>query len=56
MHWYSVLPPVIAIIIVFWRKEVILALILAIFSAELLLAYSNKVENVFEIGFDGTIG
>ncbi len=56
MHWYSVLPPIIAIIIVFWRKEVILALILAIFSAELLLAYSRKIENVFEIGFDGTIG
>jgi Na+/H+ antiporter NhaC len=56
MHWYSVLPPIIAIIVVFWRKEVILALILAIFSAELLLAYSMQVENVFEIGFDGTIG
>jgi Na+/H+ antiporter NhaC len=39
MYWYSILPPIIAIIIVFWRKEVILALVMAILSAELLLAY-----------------
>jgi tetracycline resistance efflux pump len=42
MHWYSILPPVIAIIIVFWRKEVILALVAAILSAEWLLAHQNK--------------
>ena len=52
MHWYSILPPVIAIIIVFWRKEVILALIAAILSAEWLLAYQNKTE----VLFTGTIG
>ena len=52
MHWYSILPPVIAIIIAFWRKEVILALLAAILSAEFLLAYQNKTE----VFFTGTIG
>lgn len=52
MHWYSVLPPIIAIVIVFWRKEVILALVAAILSAEWLLAYQNKTE----VLFTGTIG
>jgi len=52
MHWYSILPPIIAIIIAFWRKEVILALLAAILSAEFLLAYQNKTE----IFFTGTIG
>jgi Na+/H+ antiporter NhaC len=47
MHWYSILPPVIAIIIVFWRKEVILALVMAILSAEFLLAFQNQSEVVF---------
>jgi Na+/H+ antiporter NhaC len=56
MHWYSILPPLIAIIVVFWRKEVILALVLAIVSSELLLAYSQQIENVFAIGFVGSIG
>jgi Na+/H+ antiporter NhaC len=36
MDWLSVVPPVVAIIVVLWRKEVIVALLLAIFSAELL--------------------
>ncbi len=35
-EWLSVLPPIIAIAIVLWRREVILALFLAVFSAELL--------------------
>lgn len=52
MHWYSILPPIIAIVIVFWRKEVILALVAAILSAEWLLAYQNKTE----VLFTGTIG
>lgn len=52
MHWYSVIPPIIAIVIVFWRKEVIMALIAAIVSAELLLAYQKKTE----VLFTGTIG
>ncbi len=36
MDWISVIPPIVAIIVVLWRKEVIIALLLAIFSAELL--------------------
>lgn len=47
MHWYSILPPIIAIVIVFWRKEVILALVAAILSAEWLLAYQNQTEVLF---------
>ena len=36
MEWMSVIPPIVAIIVFLWRKEVIIALLLAIFSAELL--------------------
>jgi Na+/H+ antiporter NhaC len=36
MDWLSVIPPVIAIAVVLWRKEVIVSLLLAIFAAELL--------------------
>ncbi len=36
MDWLAVVPPVVAIVVVLWRKEVIAALLLAIFSAELL--------------------
>lgn len=54
MYWYSVIPPIIAIVIVFWRKEVIMALIAAIVSAELLLAYQKQTEVLFS-GFIGSI-
>jgi len=37
MDWLSVLPPVVAIAVVIWRKEVILALFAAIFTSEVLL-------------------
>ena len=37
MSWTTILPPLVAIIIVLWRKEVILALFLAILTSELLL-------------------
>lgn len=36
MDWLTVIPPIVAIVVVLWRKEVIIALLLAIFSAELL--------------------
>ncbi|MEM8815297.1 MAG: Na+/H+ antiporter NhaC family protein [Pseudomonadota bacterium] len=36
MDWISVLPPIVAIAVVLWRKEVIIALLLAIFTSELL--------------------
>ena len=35
-EWLTVLPPVVAIAVVLWRREVILALFLSIFTAELL--------------------
>jgi Na+/H+ antiporter NhaC len=34
--WFTLLPPVLAIVIVLWRKEVISALLVALFSAELI--------------------
>lgn len=36
MEWLSVLPPLVAIAVVIWRKEVIIALLVAIFTSELL--------------------
>ena len=36
MDWLSIIPPIVAVIVVLWRKEVIIALLLAIFTAELL--------------------
>ncbi len=37
MGWLTILPPIIAIAVVLWRKEVIIALLLALLSAEILL-------------------
>lgn len=37
MEWLKILPPLIAVAIVVWKKEVILALVLAIFASEWLL-------------------
>ena len=53
MEWLSVLPPLVAIIIVIWKKEVILALLSAVFTAELLLASQNHSNAIFYafIGF-----
>ncbi|WP_017216315.1 Na+/H+ antiporter NhaC family protein [Pseudoalteromonas sp. NJ631] len=42
MAWYSILPPLIAIAVVFWRKEVIIALILALVSSEFLLTLHGQ--------------
>ena len=47
MHWYSILPPLIAIAIVFWRKEVIMALLVAVASSEFLLAIQGEGNSVF---------
>ncbi|WP_144392593.1 Na+/H+ antiporter NhaC family protein [Pleionea sediminis] len=38
MEWWTLLPPLLAIIIAVWKREVILALLVAIFSAEWLLS------------------
>ncbi|WP_371193710.1 Na+/H+ antiporter NhaC family protein [Glaciecola sp. SC05] len=43
MDWLSILPPIIAITVVLWKKEVILALLLSIFSAEFLLTFNSQV-------------
>ena len=51
MQWYTVLPPLIAIAVVLWKKEVILALLLAIFASELLLS-----EIGYGMFFTGIIG
>ncbi|NNJ72606.1 MAG: sodium:proton antiporter, partial [Enterobacterales bacterium] len=37
MEWLKVLPPLVAILVVLWKKEVILALFMAILASELLL-------------------
>ena len=42
MDWLSILPPLIAIAVVLWKKEVILALLLAVMSSELLLIVTQK--------------
>ncbi len=39
--WLTILPPILAIIIAIWKRHVILALVVAIFSAELLLTGGN---------------
>jgi tetracycline resistance efflux pump len=41
MEWISILPPILAIVLVIWRKEVILALFAAIFLSEWLLGQST---------------
>lgn len=51
MEWYSLLPPIIAVIAVLWKKEVILALLLAIFTSEMLLAGTGST-----MLFHGAIG
>lgn len=53
MEWLSVLPPLVAIFIVIWKKEVILALLVAVATSEVILAsqsHSNAVFHAF-IGF-----
>lgn len=37
LDWLSILPPLVAIAVVLWKKEVILALLLSIFASEVLL-------------------
>ena len=53
MDWLSVLPPLVAIIVVIWKKEVILALLSAVFISELLLASQHHSHAIFRafIGF-----
>jgi len=54
MEWLSVLPPLVAIIIVIWKKEVILALLSAVFTSELILASQHHSNALFH-AFIGSI-
>ena len=45
MEWLKILPPLVAIAVVVWKKEVILALLLAIFVSEYLLLSDNNIAN-----------
>ena len=45
MDWLSILPPLVAIAVVLWKKEVILALLLAVLSAELLIVLPQSPVN-----------
>lgn len=40
--WLTVLPPLLAVMVVLWKKEVILALLVAIFSSEFLILLSGS--------------
>lgn len=50
MSWLSVLPPLLAIAVALWRREVVLALLVAIAAAELILAGGQPLQ-----GFVGTV-
>ncbi|MGL1959180.1 MAG: sodium:proton antiporter [Colwellia sp.] len=47
MEWLTILPPLVAIAVVLWKKEVILALLMAVFSSELLISYQSHSNVVF---------
>ena len=51
MDWLTTLPPLLAVIVAVWKREVILALTVALFSAEFLLSSFNPL-----IAFTGSIG
>lgn len=46
MDWLSIIPPLVAIVVVFWKKEVILALVLAVLCAEGLLLLQQASASV----------
>ncbi|MDX1585652.1 MAG: Na+/H+ antiporter NhaC family protein [Balneolaceae bacterium] len=50
MDWIVILPPILAIAIAVWRKEVIIALVLALFFSEVIIAGWNPA-----LGFTGAI-
>lgn len=47
MDWLTILPPLIAISVVLWKKEVILALLLSIVSSEFLLLLKTPSSSLF---------
>jgi len=56
MEWLTVLPPILAIIVVIWKKEVIMALLVGVFSSEFLLLFNNTTQAHTTILFDAFIG
>jgi len=52
MEWLKILPPLIAVAIVLWKKEVILALLMAIFTSELLLISETSMMMPFSSGLN----
>ncbi len=55
LGWLTILPPILAIIIAIWKRHVILALVVAIFSAELLLTAGNPFSAFVQM-VDRTVG
>ena len=47
MDWMSVIPPLVAIAVVFWKKEVILALALAVLCAEALILVNADIASSY---------
>ena len=47
MDWMSVIPPIVAIAVVFWKKEVILALALAVLCAETLILVNTDLSGTY---------
>lgn len=50
MSWLSILPPIVAIVIAIWKREVVLALLVAIFTAQMVLSQGNPF-----YAFEGTV-
>ncbi len=50
MDWIVILPPILAIAVAIWRKEVIIALLMALFFSEVIIASWNPA-----LGFTGAI-
>ncbi len=48
MTWLSLLPPLVAILLALWRRDVLLALLTAILLAELILAGGNPLEGLLQ--------
>jgi len=53
--WFTLLPAVVAIIFVFWRKEVVVALILAVFTSECLLLMQGGNYTLLSSLFQGFV-
>ena len=47
MDWLSIIPPILAIVIVFWKKEVIAALFIALLSSEILLLINDPHSSIW---------